>query len=151
MERYVLAYLSGGRDRVALSALAMLLLDGRLKLSESATLYAESGASAADPVEAAGLAQRDGVRQALVSLAGHESVLAVEGRLLRGGLVERGRFRRTTRLTADGQALLAEAARGSHRLATRVELSGVPAIPDHGIRALLGMARRRPVADPGTS
>jgi uncharacterized protein (TIGR04222 family) len=53
VDRNELAYISGGRPRVALAALVTLVLDKRLRMSHAGRLYAVQGAGGGDPVEVA--------------------------------------------------------------------------------------------------
>ncbi|NRQ39050.1 hypothetical protein HII36_45600 [Nonomuraea sp. NN258] len=142
MDRNDLAYLSGGRPRVALAALATLLLDGRLRTSYAGKLYQVTGATAADPVEQAALAQRSTIKEALETLTEHESVLAVESDLIGRDLVSRTWLGRR-RTNAAGRDLVEQAKQTRQSAPVRIALNGLTSVPDDKLRAQLAGATKK--------
>ncbi|MGN9845290.1 hypothetical protein ACTMTI_44935 [Nonomuraea sp. H19] len=141
MDRNEVAYLSGGRRRVALAALATLVIEGRMRLSHDGKLYSVAGAGAADPVEEVALAQRSGLREALATMEGHESVRAVEEDLLHRGLVARRWLGLSRRPAPAGKELIEQARTTKGRgAALTIALNGLVGIPDLKIRRQFGGA-----------
>ncbi|SEF93998.1 TIGR04222 domain-containing protein [Nonomuraea solani] len=134
MQRNELAYLSGGRRRVALAALAPMLIDGRLKLTHNGRLYAVTGATADDPLQEAALAQRSTLMEALDALAAHEVVVAVEADLLARRLAARRWPWSAPRPTAEGRALLEERTKERQPATIRIALDGVRGMSDDRLR-----------------
>ncbi|MEU1734038.1 TIGR04222 domain-containing membrane protein [Streptosporangium sp. NPDC020145] len=142
MDRNEVAYLSGGRRRVALAALFTVVKDGRLRLSYADKLYAVAGAESGDSVEEAALAQRSTIPKALAALAGHESVRAVEEDLVRRGLVGRGWLGLTLRPTPAGRELAEHAVQEKREPSLRVALDGVAGITDVALRRRFAVATK---------
>ncbi|MEV4356725.1 TIGR04222 domain-containing membrane protein [Nonomuraea sp. NPDC049625] len=150
VDRDELAYLSDGRRRVALAALATLLLEGRMRLSHAGKLYPVAGAEAGDPVLEAALAQRATLKESLAALAEHESVRAVEEDLLRRGLVTRGLLGRFRRPTPEGMRMVEEARTVKGRgQAIAVALNGLAGISDDSIKRQFGAAKAGPLRGQG--
>ncbi|NJP98558.1 TIGR04222 domain-containing membrane protein [Nonomuraea sp. FMUSA5-5] len=143
MDRNEVAYLSGGRRRVALAALFTLVEDGRLRLSYADKLYTVTGAESGDPVEEAALAQRSTIPEALAALAEHESVRAVEEDLIRRGLVGRGWLGLTRRPTPAGKKLTEHAMHEKRQPSLRVALHGVAGISDETLRRRFAVAKSK--------
>ncbi|MEV4113806.1 TIGR04222 domain-containing membrane protein [Nonomuraea sp. NPDC049695] len=144
MDRNELACLSGGPRRVALAALATLLLEGRMRLSHAGKLYAVAGATGDDPVEEVAMGQRSTLPEALATVAEHEVVRAVEEDLVRRGLLTRGWLGRFRRATPAGRALIEQAGTARRGSGLRIALDGLAGISDERVGRQFGGSGRAP-------
>ncbi|GAA4097190.1 TIGR04222 domain-containing membrane protein [Nonomuraea soli] len=140
MDRNELAYLSGGRSRVALAALGELVLDGRIRVSRFGRLTPVAGAVGRDAVEMVALNQTNSLRSACGRVARDGAVRAIEPGLLARGLARKGWLGMGLRPTAEGKQLLKEARRLGGGPGVMIALNGLRGIPDSKVRKVFGRA-----------